>query len=172
MSEPVIRRSKTSTDDWQTPADLLATVQAFGSYLGFKGISLDPATVKENPTGAARIRTPECEPDGLVTDWSYACGEEGLVYCNPPYRAAWYAKIAEEAERQRWGQHMIALLPAKPGTKYFSSLGQKADALCFITGRLTFKGAPDPAPFESALIYFGCKGHQFRAQFDRHGWCI
>ena len=96
MNEPVIRRSADTKDTWQTPDDLLATVEAFGSYVGAKGISLDPATVKENPTRAQKIRTPECEPDGLKTDWSYAMGEEGLTYCNPPYRAAWYAEIGEE----------------------------------------------------------------------------
>ena len=172
MNEPVIRRSANTTDTWQTPNDLLATVQAFGRYLGFKGISLDPATVKDNPTGAASIRTPECEPDGLVTDWSYAMGEEGLTYVNPPYRAAWYAKIGEEAERLRWGQHIIALLPAKVGTGYFQNLVEHTSAIVFIKGRLTFKGAPDPAPFESALLYLGCKPHQFRAQFEKYGWAI
>ena len=65
MNEPVIRRSANTKDTWQTPDDLLAVVEGFGSYLGTKGISLDPATVKENPTRAHYIRTPECDPDGL-----------------------------------------------------------------------------------------------------------
>jgi hypothetical protein len=172
MNEPVIRRSKNTTDDWQTPNDLLAVVQAFGSWVGCKGITLDPATTKENPTRAAKIRTPECDPDGLKTDWSYAVGEEGLIYVNPPYKAAWYTKIGEEAERMRWGQHMIALLPGKPGTGYFQDLVGHSSAIVFIRGRLTFKGAPDPAPFESAMMYFGSKPHQFRAQFEKFGWAV
>jgi hypothetical protein len=172
MNSPVIRRSKSSTDTWQTPNEVLATVEAFGSYMGCKGITLDPATVKENPTRAAKIRTPECDPDGLETDWSYAAGEKALIFCNPPYRAAWYTKIAEEAARLRDGQHMIALLPAKVGTSYFYSLVQHASAIVFVRGRLTFVGAPDPAPFESALLYFGKSPHQFRAQFEKLGWAV
>ena len=172
MNEPVIRRSASTTDTWQTPDDLLSTVQAFGSYLGCKGISFDPATVKDNPTKAAKIRTPECDPDGLRTDWVYAAGEEGLIWVNPPYRAVWYTKIGEEAQRMRWGQHMIALLPAKVGTKYFQDMVEHASAIVFIRGRLTFKGSPDPAPFESALMYFGKSPHQFRAQFEKYGWCV
>ena len=172
MNEPVIRRSADTKDTWQTPDDLLATVQAFGSYVGAKGISLDPATVKENPTRAQKIRTPDCEPDGLDADWWYVAGDGALIYCNPPYRAAWYSKIAEEAQHLRWGQHMIALLPAKPGAGYFQDLVEHAAAVVFIRGRLTFKGAPDPAPFESALMYFGTKPMQFRAQFEKYGWAI
>jgi hypothetical protein len=172
MNSPVIRRSKDTTDNWETPLDLLATVEAFGSYLGCKGITFDPATVKENPTRAQVIRTPECDPDGLNTEWSYTAGEKGLIYINPPYRTAWYTKIAHEAARLREGQHMIALLPAKVGTGYFQSLVEHASAIVFIRGRLTFKGAKDPAPFESALMYFGKKPHQFRAQFEKFGWAI
>lgn len=172
MNQPVIRRSENTKDDWHTPKDLLATVQAFGSYLGTRGITLDPATVKDNPTRAERIRTPECEPDGLETEWWYAAGEESLIYVNPPYRAAWYTKIAEEAARLREGQHMIALLPAKVGTGYFQGLVEHASAIVFVRGRLTFDGAKDPAPFESALLYFGKRPHQFRAHFERMGWAV
>ena len=172
MNEPVIRRSKDSKDTWETPNDVIAVAQAFGSWLGTKGISLDPATVKENPTNAAKIRTPECDPDGLQTDWSYAAGENALIWVNPPYRAAWYKKIGEEGQRLRDDQHMIALLPAKVGAGYFQDLIEHASAIVFIRGRLTFKGAPDPAPFESALMYFGKKPHQFRAQFEKFGWAV
>jgi hypothetical protein len=172
MNSPVIRRSKDTTDNWETPLDLLATVEAFGSYLGCKGITFDPATVKENPTRAAKIRTPDCDPDGLNTDWVYAAGEDALIYVNPPYRTAWYTKIGATTLRLRDGQHMIALLPGKPGTGYFQDLVEYASAIVFIRGRLTFKGAKDPAPFESALMYFGRRPHQFRAQFEKYGWVV
>lgn len=176
MNEPVTRRSKDTKDTWQTPDDLLASVQAFGSWLGAKGITLDPATVKDNPTRAEYIRTPDCDPDGLETEWFDLLSDKTrLVYVNPPYRAAWYKKIALEAVRMAHagkGAHMIALLPAKPGTSYFIELQEHATAILFIRGRLTFKGAPDPAPFESALLYFGKSPHQFRASFEGLGWVV
>ena len=105
-------RNPDARDDWQTPTDLLAVVQAFGSYLGCKGITLDPATVKDNPTNAAFIRTPDCDPDGLQTEWSSMLeAKPRMVYVNPPYRAAWYAKIKLEAVRMKElpGAHTIAL---------------------------------------------------------------
>jgi len=166
------KKNPDAKDDWETPNDLLATIEAFGSYLGTQGITLDPATTKANPTRADRIRTPECDPDGLTTDWHFVAGAPALIYVNPPYRAAWYAKIAREAPLLREDQHMISLLPAKVGTGYFQRLVGHASAIVFVRGRLMFKGAKDAAPFESALLYFGKKPHQFRAHFEKYGWAI
>lgn len=167
-------RNPDAKDTWQTPDELLACVQAFGSYLGHRGITLDPATTKENPTGAKYIRTPDCDPDGLETEWFELLGDPRFVYVNPPYRAAWYHKIKLEAIRMKGQEHnhMIALLPAKPGTGYFQDLAAKADAIVFVRGRLTFKGADNSAPFESAILYFGGDKWKFCASFQRFGWVV
>ena len=166
---------KNANDNWETPESLLVDILHFAYSLELAGITLDPATTRENPTGAMRIRTPDCDPDGLETEWAYVGVDEsgsGLVYVNPPYRAAWYAKIANEADRLMPRGHMISLLPAKPGTKYFQRLASSAEARVFLRGRLTFRGAPDPAPFESALLYWGSAQHRFRAAFEGKGWAI
>lgn len=166
------KRNPKAKDTWETPDDIVAKVTAFGSYVGTRGITLDPATTKKNPVGAAKIRTPDCDPDGLATDWWFVAGDNSLTFVNPPYRAEWYRKISDEAQQLRPHQHMIALLPAKPGTEYFQSLARYTSAVCFIRGRLTFQGAPEQAPFENALLYFGPRSHPFRAQFETIGWCV
>jgi hypothetical protein len=94
---------------------------------------------------------------------------------NPPYRAEWYKKIVLEAVRRPHTlapSHMIALLPAKPGTAYFQEIADHMDAGLFIRGRLTFRGAAECAPFESALAYFGPSKHAFRAHFEEIGWAV
>jgi len=170
------RRNPAANDDWQTPPNIRELVDSFALEMGFDRITLDPATTRENPMGAEFIRTPDCDPDGLETEWFELLSDKPrFVYVNPPYRAAWYKKIELEAIRMRSAHtncQMVALLPAKPGTKYFADLAQQMDAACFITGRLTFKGAPDQAPFENALLYFGRKRHHFRAAVDHLGWVI
>jgi len=170
------KRNPAASNNWQTPAGLAGLVDDFANYRGFDRITLDPATTKENPMGAEFIRTPDCDPDGLQTQWfDMLYTEPRFVYVNPPYQAAWYAKIHLEGVRMRGAHencHMIALLPAKPGTQYFANLMGAASANCFVTGRLTFRGAAEPAPFESSLMYWGNKPHHFRAHFEELGWVI
>lgn len=167
------KRNPEARHDWQTPEDLAELVTGFAKHIGFTGITLDPATTKENPMGAEYIRTPDCDPDGLETNWFNPLNTMArFVYVNPEYVAKWYAKVQLEAERLPDGNHMVALLPAKPGTGYFSELVSVATAVVFIRGRLVFRGATDPAPFESALVYFGNKPLQFMAWFERLGWAV
>jgi len=170
------KRNPNANDLWQTPSDLRELIHRFVWKMDFERLTLDPATTQENPMGAEFIRTPECDPDGLETEWFHLLHEDArFVYVNPPYRKAWYSKIFLEATRMAAaapGCHMLALLPAKPGTKYFGQLVESASANLFITGRLTFQGATEPATFESALMYWGNKRHHFAVAFEELGWVI
>ncbi len=149
-----VNRSET----WGTPEDVLAPMRR---YFGAPG--LDPCTTTDNPVGAARFFT-EAD-DGLSQPW----GGGGMVYCNPPYRAPWYAKIAEEASS---GVEILALLMARPGANYFQTLAELASLIGFWRGRLTFNGAPQTAAFESALIYFGPDVGLFRRAFRSSCWIV
>lgn len=94
--------------------------------------------------------------DGLALDWDAVAGG---FYCNPPYGYAlgpkgceyWVNKAAACVRASG-----LLLLPARTETKIWqSTIFPRADAICFVSGRLTFRGAEAPAPFPSALIYFG-----------------
>lgn len=170
------RRNPAANDDWQTPPNIRELVDSFAWTKNFDRITLDPATTRKNPMGAEFIRTPDCDPDGLETEWFELLSDKPrFVYVNPPYRAAWYKKIELEAIRMRSAHtncQMVALLPAKPGTGYFQDLEREASGTVFIRGRLTFVGADSCAPFESALMYFGRDRFSFLAHFQELGWAV
>lgn len=143
--------------NWETPDELLDLIRQLDV------IGLDPATTKANPTGAKLIYTPE--EDGLVLPWT----SNGLVYCNPPYGREvkkWVQKASVEAAR---GAEIIMLLPARPDTSWCQKwVFGTADSVLFWSGRLTFKGAPHPAPFPSMLAYWGKRKSSFKACFIKH----
>lgn len=109
--------------------------------------------------------------DGLAIDWG------GLhTFDNPPYGLAhnrkWARKNADEAKK---GSEIIALVPSAPGAKWFrpyrpKAYGGESDACCLWEGRIKFHGAPHPADFENAVIYFGPNPEKFRRVFGPKGW--
>jgi phage N-6-adenine-methyltransferase len=159
MVEAALLSSKKQT--WQTPASLLSEIKSF------REIQLDPCTAVSNPTGASTFFTEE--DDGLSHSWN--CG--GLVYVNSPYGRElpiWVKKCVMEAAL---GTEIIMLLPARPDTRYWhAGIFPTCDALCFLRGRLKFVGASHPAPFPSALVYWGADVSRFRCVFHEHGYCI
>ena len=110
---------------------------------------LDPCSPITRPWDTAKKHYSELE-DGLKQEW------EGRVFCNPPYgdkAKHWLLKCAEHG-------NCIALTFARTETKmFFESVWDKATAVLFIKGRLSFyyvtgkKGACAGAP--SVLIAYG-----------------
>ena len=131
-------------------------------------IVLDPCTSKDNPTEAKYIRTRECNPDGLDTPWHEF---DGLVYVNPPYGRRkgqrcleWVNKAIKES---RQGAEIIMLLPARTDTQWFQRV--IVFPVCFVAGRLTFKGQKNGAPFPSAVVYLGKRLTDFGRVFENMG---
>jgi site-specific DNA-methyltransferase (adenine-specific) len=165
--------------DWQTPADVLEIVRRVAP------IGLDPCTSNDNPTRAAvwAVAPGTAEGrwsmrvDGLSTSWTWSANTPSgeLVYVNPPYGRGiekWTARCLEEAQR---GAEIIALIPARTDTIYFHRdvAPPAAQAICFWRGRVTFinpdTGAGDPAPFPSALVYYGARRYRFASVFSAAG---
>jgi phage N-6-adenine-methyltransferase len=145
--------------DWRTPDEVLSLVRRLGC------IDLDPATAPDNPTGARRFYT--AADNGLRQSWE----STGIVYCNPPYGRAlgpWAKKMRDEGSRNE----IVALLPARPDTRWFQEYVTTASALCFWRGRMTFEGAPAPAPFPSVLAYWGDRWPAFSKVFKGYGWIV
>lgn len=127
-------------DEWLTPPTI---IEALGHF------DLDPCSPIVRPWDTAD-RHFTIEDDGLNQEWS------GRVFCNPPYGTKtkhWLNKCAEHG-------NTIALVFARTETKmFFESIWNKADALFFIKGRLSFhsvdgkKGGTAGAP--SVLIAYG-----------------
>ena len=149
--------------DWQTPDCVLERVRKVGE------IYLDPCTSADNPTGAMKFYT-EAD-DGLSRSWKHKHRKK-VTFVNPPYGRSlgvWSDKIIDEHMN---GTSIIALVPSRTDTKWFTRMVTVASDIGFIRGRLTFKGATAPAPFPSVLFYFGGPngGAAFQCAFQDMCW--
>ena len=161
-----------SRDDWQTPEVVLERVRRLGP------IALDPCTTVENPVGAKVT----CHPpqNGLAPLFSWAgvmrdLGETGLIYVNPPYSRGNLGPFTARCRAEALaGAEVVALVPAATSELWFQDAcaPRRAAAVCFWRGRLKFvvPGYGDePAPFSSAVVYWGRHRHRFAAAFDDVG---
>lgn len=158
---PVAQQLMTSArDDWQTPECVLERVRQVAD------IGLDPCPgANGNHVGAANV----AKGNGLALPWRPMVQADELVYVNPPYGIAileWMRKCAFEA---RYGVEIVALVPARTDTRWFSIIWRTSQAVCFWRGRLTFVGAKDSAPFPSAVAYWGSCIHDFMEAFGPAG---
>lgn len=121
-------------------------------------IDLDPCADPDHAVPAVHhFSLPD--HDGLAEPWF------GRVFMNPPYGKVigeWVDKFTAESIDQG-----IALVPARPDTQWWSWLSPYP--VCFVRGRLTFKGNQDPAPFPSALFYRGKRKAKFAREFANLG---
>lgn len=137
-----------SREDWGTPRAFFNKLDAEFHF------TLDAAASAENHKCADYFSK---EKDAFIGKWeSDRDWGNGTVWCNPPYGrdiARWIKK-AHGAALQ--GATVVMLLPSRTDTKWFHELlyGVKWVEIRFIKGRLTFEGAPAPAPFPSMLAIF------------------
>lgn len=127
-----------SSDEWSTPRDLFAALDA---EFGF---TLDPCASPENHTCADYFTK---EQNGLSRPWG------GVVFMNPPYGRAiglWMRKAYEESQR---GATVVCLVPVRTDARWWSVVEHAAEVR-FIRGRLKFGNAPTSAPFPNAIIVF------------------
>lgn len=103
------------------------------------------------------------EDDGLSCEW------HGSVFMNPPYGKEipkWVEKLAKEYHTGNVVS-AIALVPARTDTAWFDVLAEFP--VCFVRGRLKFKGNKDAAPFPSAVFFLGKAVRRFSANFGKIG---
>ncbi len=160
------------TPEHYTPDEIITAVVA---CMG--GIDLDPCSNShEAPNVPAALHYTRAD-DGLAQPW------QGCVYMNPPYGREidpWIAKLVSEYETGAVSE-AIALVPARTDTQWWQRL--RNYHICFVTGRLSFKGAGnnESAPFPSAVVYLGNETDRFVSAFEgigdiwhrtRHGYCF
>lgn len=164
--------------DWCTPAALLDRVRKVGR------IGLDPCA---SPQGLVRARVewtgpPEGE-NGLAANWAPVLRRGEVAWCNPPFAelTTWVDKACAEWTRMARdvegdddypARGILLLSPARTDTAWFRRLIERSHAICFLAGRLTFVGAPNPAPFPSSVSCFGGPAMvgRFREAFAGAGW--
>jgi phage N-6-adenine-methyltransferase len=136
MQPALLRSVKT---EWETPGALFAVL-----HWEF-GFTLDVCATEDNRKCRAFFSPAE---DGLKRAWSGTC------WLNPPYGreiGPWLAKARLESEL---GSTVVCLVPARTDTAWWQSEVMHSSEIRLLKGRLTFEGAPSPAPFPSAVVIF------------------
>ncbi len=149
--------------DWWTPDEVLGRVRMFGG-----SIQLDPCAATDTDIAAVNLTA---DDGGLVEDWiGVGGGDEGTTFVNPPYGREIGSWVNACHEWWRAGCiDVIALVPARTDTRWFKTCWDTASAICFWEGRITFVGAEHPAPFPSALVYWGESLRRFSSVFGDVG---
>lgn len=137
-------------DNWCTPPLLV-------DWLRQRGIRIvcDLAASKDNAVCDVFI---DEETDALRQNWCDYISIGTAGFCNPPYSLS--SKFLDYAHRQgSEGADSIFLVAARPGTEYWHKYVHGVAKVQFLTGRIKFVSASHPAPFESALLYYGRVGY-------------
>jgi len=129
--------------DWETPSNLFARLHREFSF------TLDVCATPDN-TKCPRYFTPAI--DGLCQPWTGRC------WMNPPYGRSIGAWVSKAREESRKIATVVGLLPARTDTAWWHQDVMQAREIRLLRGRLTFVGAPSPAPFPSAIVIFGGRG--------------
>ena len=147
-------------EDWQTPDEVIALVKEFFGT----GIGTDPCASPDPADHFAVFNfNPAVGTDGLEEAW------DGNTFVNPPFGELreWAEKCADEGGSGSC--EVVLLCPARTDTRAWHDHIASAAAVCLWRGRMTFKGAPAPAPFPVALSYWGPNHKRFREVFAPHG---
>lgn len=89
--------------------------------------------------------------DGLVDPY------HGKIYGNPPYAIETLDAACTRFRKHRNAGEVVALLPAHKTEKVFwqTSVLMAASQVCFVSGRLTYLGDKNQAPFASVVVFWG-----------------
>ena len=141
-------------DDWQTPPELFAQLDAEFHF------TLDAAASRDNTLCDEFFSE---RHDGLKWTWVLFAAAPTVAWCNPPYSRGLQGKfIAKAASERLKGVTTVMLIPARTDTKAFhahiwdaATHGPRPGIeVRFLPGRIKFVGAKHGAPFPSMIIVF------------------
>jgi len=156
--------TSSNRSDYETPPDLVADLKTVFPF------ALDVCASR--PNVCDRFYCPK--DDGLEKDW------HGLAWMNPPYGRhqridLWTRKAKTEARKA--GCTVVALLPARTGTRWWHRSVPWATLCVFVEGRLRFhlpggEPAPYSAGFPSALVAWGDLTQPQADKLKSYGWAV
>lgn len=141
-------------DDWQTPPDLFAQLDAEFDF------DVDGAATADNALCEQWFGPGGMTEDALTYGWP-TCGE--TVFVNPPYSRGLQGVFISKAASERLnGCTTVMLLPARTDTKAFhkhiwdgqTHQPREGVEVRFLPGRIKFVGAKHGAPFPSMIVIF------------------
>ncbi len=139
-SAPANVHFMSNTDLWETPQDLFDFLDSEFHF------ELDVCAIPENAK-CERFFSPV--EDGLLQGWNGTC------WMNPPYGRQISKWVQKAYESSLAGATVVCLVPSRTDTQWFHRFVLDTGAeIRFLNHRLTFVGAPDRAPFPSAVVIF------------------
>lgn len=130
--------------DWQTPLELFSKVNEIFQF------TLDCASQEEN-------RMCRCYRSAeSPAEWN--ADNEVALWLNPPFSPTKLCRSLVEdviSKAEISEIPAVILLPARTDTKLWNEVIFRKCVVWFLGGRLTFVGAPAPAPFPTALCVAG-----------------
>ena len=150
--------------EWYTPPRIIEAARA---VMGT--IDLDPASSQkaQETVGAETFFT--AEDDGLSQPWA------GRVFLNPPYDAKLVGPFVEKLLSEPVDEAIILVNNATE-TKWGQALLERADVVCFPSGRIQYLDSPEGRPKGSPLqgqmiigIGVAIEGESFRREFQNIG---
>ena len=129
------------SSEWETPQEFYDRLDAIYRF------TLDVAATPENAKCEAFYTE---EDDALGLAWP------GRVWCNPPYgrQIPKWAEKGYKESCQPYNRMVVMLLAARTDTRWWHEWVMRAETIWLVKGRLTFVGAPNAAPFPSAVAVF------------------
>ena len=136
-----------SKDDWQTPQDLYDLLHKEFTFQVDRAASF---ANKKCLLYYGPDHQHENFRDALTIAWS------GQGFLNPPYSLVGKFMAKAYAEMAINGVSTVALIAARPDTKWWHEYVAYADEIRFLKGRLRFEGEDtgNSAPFPSAVVIF------------------
>ena len=131
--------TSSNKQDWGTPTDFFSRVNSLWN------LNKDVCASDHNH------KLPDYwteQQNALERDWTpFRC------WMNPPYKdiEIWLKKANDESLK---GCLVVALIPYRPDTKWWSNYVRGKGHLIEVIGRLKFEGADASAPFPSALVVY------------------
>lgn len=167
---PEVRKSdahvanNSGENEWYTPQSYIDAARA---VMG--GIDLDPASsaIANKTVQAATFHT--AETNGLEKPWN------GRIWLNPPYAqplvAQFINKLADELADGHTEQ-AIVLTNNATETRWWQTLTEDANAICFLHGRVKFldpAGQPGAPLQGQTIVYHGTHTDRFQDEYGDMG---
>lgn len=152
--------------EWYTPPHILIAAARI-----MEGIEVDPcAAIRPESRAISGIECFTEHDDGLKQPW------KGNVFLNPPYGRQkngttilnWMQKARHEVEIGNCPE-IVILWKSATDTAAWREATAFTLKTCFVSGRLSFSGIKEPAPFPSAIFYYGADPEGFEIGFSEIG---
>jgi hypothetical protein len=153
----ITTRTKSTRDDWRTPAWVQELFQAYAKDHDLA--TWDPYPSPDSAFHFCDDQTPIALADSVTYNPDGTCAPQRAVWANPPYGRALLEHSALISRLMYRHALVVALVPARPGVRWWCQLAQRDRLVVVPHDRFHFDDGDDPAMFQSAMVIGGTDAH-------------